>query len=133
MPQMARQALLGLYLPIVICGSILNSLLLYIILSTKKMRTDPRNCFIVALALSDFSLCNLTSPLILWSTLEGHWPLGGNTEIICQLVKAGTDFPIIMSSFCIGAIACDRFRFIVQPHKAQMTANQVRDVFKMKC
>ncbi len=31
-----------------------------------------------------------------------------------------------MSSFCIGAIACDRFRFIVQAHLRQMTANQVR-------
>ena len=40
-------------------------------------------------------------------------------------MKAGQDFPVIMSSFCIGAIACDRFRFIMQPHKTQMTANQV--------
>jgi hypothetical protein len=30
-----------------------------------------------------------------------------------------------MSSFCIGAIACDRFRFIMQPHKKQMTPKQV--------
>jgi hypothetical protein len=30
-----------------------------------------------------------------------------------------------MSSFCIGAIACDRFRFIMQPQKSQMTAKQV--------
>ncbi len=30
-----------------------------------------------------------------------------------------------MSSFCIGAIASDRFRFIVQSHRKQMTANQV--------
>lgn len=35
------------------------------------------------------------------------------------------NFPVIMSSFCIGAIACDRFRFIMQPHATQMTANQV--------
>jgi len=45
-----------------------------------------------------------------------------------MLVKltTGQNFPVIMSSFCIGAIACDRFRFIMQPHKKQMTAKQVK-------
>jgi hypothetical protein len=47
-----------------------------LIFSTSKLRIDPRNSFIVALAVSDFFLCNFTSPLTLWSTLEGHWPLG---------------------------------------------------------
>jgi hypothetical protein len=32
-------------------------------------------------------------------TLEGHWPLGGSTKILCQLVKAGQNFPVIMSKF----------------------------------
>jgi hypothetical protein len=126
MPDDVYNLLLGLYLPIMILGTTLNLFLLIAILSTKKLRIDPRNSFILALAGSDFFLCNFTSPLTLWSTLEGHWPLGGNTDIICKFVKAGQDFPIIMSSFCIGAIACDRFRYIVQSHRTQMTAKQVR-------
>ena len=74
MPEYAYQLLLGLYIPIVIMGSILNLLLLMVILSSSKLRLDPRNAFILTLAISDFFLCNFTSPLTLWSTLEGHWP-----------------------------------------------------------
>ncbi len=126
MPQEIYRLLLGLYLPVMILGTTLNALLLFTMLSTKKLRTDPRNSFILALAFSDFFLCNFTSPLTLWSTLEGHWPFGGmGTEILCRFVKAGQDFPIIISSFCIGAIACDRFRYIVTPYRTQMTASQV--------
>lgn len=126
-PENIYYLLLALYLPIITLGSVLNLGILCIILSSKKLRVDPRNSFIVGLAFSDLSLCLFTSPLTLWYTLEGHWPLGGKTEFICKFVKAGQDFPIFMSSFCIGAIACDRFRFIVQSHRKQMTANQVRE------
>ena len=125
MPDYAHHLLLSLYLPIVILGSFLNLFMLVVIISTPKLRQDPRNVFIVTLTISDFFLCNFTSPLTLWSTLEGHWPFGYNTRILCQFMKAGENFPVITSSFCIGAIACDRFRFILQPEKSQMTAKQV--------
>ncbi len=89
MPDYAYHLLLGLYLPIVILGSLLNIFMLIIILSTPKLRLDPRVSFILTLAISDFFLCNFTSPLTLWSTLEGHWPFGYDTRILCQFVKAG--------------------------------------------
>ena len=117
--------LMALYLPVMLLGGLFNLFNLTVILTSRKLRTDPRNSFIVALALSDFFLCTFTSPLTLWYTLEGHWPLQERTVYLCKFVKAGQDFPIFMSSFCIGAIACDRFRFIVQSHKRQMTAGQV--------
>ena len=47
------------------------------------------------------------------------------SEFLCKFLMAAQNFPIFMSSFCIGAIACDRFRFIVQPTRKQMTAKQV--------
>ena len=120
-------ALLLLYLPLIISGAMLNSGIITTILLSKKLRSDPRNSFIASLAMSDFFLCVFTSPLTLWYTLEGHWPLEDeNTFILCKFVKAAQDFPIFMSSFCIGAIACDRFRFIVQSQKKQMTAKMVR-------
>ena len=127
LPSDSLRHLLSLYLPVMILGTILNALLLITILSSKRLRNDPRNSFILALAVSDFFLCNFTSPLTLWSTLAGHWPFAiSGTEILCRILKAGQDFPIVMSSFCIGAIACDRFRYIVTPEKNQMTAKQVR-------
>jgi hypothetical protein len=67
--------------------------------------------------------------MTLWSILEGHWPFARWSQPLCKFVKAGQDFPIFMSSFCIGAIACDRFRFIVQSHKKQMTSKQVKKSF----
>jgi hypothetical protein len=63
--------------------------------------------------------------------LEEIWHILPRFGIFCQ-DKSGNpelyrDFcAVILSSFCIGAIACDRFRFIMQPHKKQMTAGQVR-------
>ncbi len=127
LPNDSVKLLLSLYLPVLILGTILNTLLLVTIISSKRLRSDPRNSFILALSASDFFLCNFTSPLTLWSTLAGHWPFHStSTEILCKILKAGQDFPIAMSSFCIGAIACDRFRYIVQPEKTQMTAKQVK-------
>ena len=49
------------------------------------------------------------------------------SEFLCKFLMAAQNFPIFMSSFCIGAIACDRFRFIVQPTRKQMTAKQVSE------
>ena len=49
------------------------------------------------------------------------------SEFLCKFLLAAQNFPIFMSSFCIGAIACDRFRFIVQPTRKQMTAKQVSE------
>ncbi len=119
--------LLAIFIPIMIGGLVLNAINLSVILSTRKLREDPRNTFIVALALSDLSVCVITCPLTLWNTLEGHWPFGMNTPYLCKFMKAAQDFPIFMSSFCIAAIACDRFRFIVQPQRKQMTATQVSE------
>ena len=124
-PRIASITLLCIYIPIMILGISANMLNLFVILSTKKLRTDPRNVFIVFLALSDFFLCAFTSPLTLWYTLVGHWPLGENSLYLCKFVKTAQDFPIFMSSFCIGAIACDRFWFIVMSQRKQMNAKQV--------
>ena len=126
-PKHAYDILLGLYIPVMILGTTLNLFLLCTIFSTKKLRTEPRNAFILALSVSDFFLCNFTCPLTLYMAAEGHWPLGDSTisALLCKFVKAGQDFPIIMSSFCIGAIACDRFRYIVQSSRKQMTTMQV--------
>jgi hypothetical protein len=66
-----------------------------------------------------------------FGNLEEIWHTFPRFGILCQ-DKSGKpeiyrDFcAVILSSFCIGAIACDRFRFIMQPHKKQMTAGQVR-------
>ena len=126
LPDHYYNLLLALYIPIMILGTSLNLFLLWTILTTPKLRCDPRNSFVLALAFSDFFLCNFTCPLTLWTTLEGHWPFGGSSTILCKFLKAGQDFPIIMSSFCIGAIACDRFRYIIQNDVTQMTAKQVK-------
>ena len=81
-PASIYKLLICLYIPIVLAGVVFNLIILAIILSTAKLRADPRNSFIVTLAFSDFFLCCFTSPLTLWSILEGHWPLGENTGTV---------------------------------------------------
>ncbi len=75
-PPMIYNLLLAVFIPVVSLGFVFNIALLMTILTTRKLRTDPRNSFIVALAFSDLSMCTFTSPLTLWYTLEGHWPIG---------------------------------------------------------
>ena len=76
LPTTSYRLLLALYLPAMLLGTTLNLLLLITMLTNRKFRGDPRYSFILALAFSDFFLCNFTSPLTLWTTLKGHWPLG---------------------------------------------------------
>jgi hypothetical protein len=51
-PSLVYYLLLGVYLPLVSLGFVFNVTLLVVIISTKKLRGDPRNTFIVALAFS---------------------------------------------------------------------------------
>ena len=83
-PEATYNILLFVYLPILFLGAVLNAVNLFVILTSDKLRRDPRNSFIVALAFSDLFLCIFTSPLTLWYTLEGHWPLGGSTDLLCK-------------------------------------------------
>ena len=115
-----------------IIGSTLNLCLLWALLSDRQLRCDPRNSFILALSFSDFLLCNFTCPVTFWSMVAGKWPFGKDTEILCKFFKAAQDFPIVMSSFCIGAIACDRHRVIIQTSSTQMNAIQVNWKFFIK-
>ena len=107
-----------------IIGSIFNLCLLWTMLRDRQLRGDPRNSFILALCFSDFLLCNFTCPVTFWSMVAGEWTFGKRTEVLCKFFKAAMDFPIVMSSFCIAAIACDRHRVIIQSSSTQMTAIQ---------
>ena len=67
----------------------------------RKLRADPRNSFIAALAFSDLTLCVFTSPLTLWYTLEGHWPAaidfgqGWRKREHSTSVSTGVDFEML--------------------------------------
>jgi hypothetical protein len=62
-------SLICVYGIVIFFGLIGNMVILYAILSNRKMRT-PRNYFIVNLALSDLLLCSMTMPLTLWEVLR---------------------------------------------------------------
>lgn len=62
-------SLICVYGIVIFFGLIGNMVILYAILSKKKMRT-PRNYFIVNLAISDLLLCSMTMPLTLWEVLR---------------------------------------------------------------
>ena len=50
-----------------------------------------------------------------------RWPFGPETQWLCRLANAGQAVPIFMSSLAIVAIACDRYRCIIQPEKRQLS------------
>jgi hypothetical protein len=91
MPGYAYHLLLGLlYLPIVTLGSLLNLFMLLIIITTPKLRHDPRNVFILTLAVSDFFLCNFTSPLTLWDQmLQNFFPCHWCTRVMVKVQLTG--------------------------------------------
>jgi len=62
-------SLICVYGIVIFFGLIGNFVILYAILSNKKMRT-ARNYFIVNLAISDLLLCSMTMPLTLWEVLR---------------------------------------------------------------
>ncbi len=49
-------ALVCFYLPVIVMGSVFNLISICVTLASPKLRSDPRNTFIVVLAFSDFFL-----------------------------------------------------------------------------
>ena len=106
-------------------GVLLNVLNLKALTKSKKHNSNPRNCLICCLFASDIVMCLFTAPFLLWYTLQGHWPFGSRFNWLCKALVAAQHVPILLSSMHILTIACDRFRFITQSHKRQLTKIKV--------
>ncbi|WAQ95588.1 RYAR-like protein, partial [Mya arenaria] len=119
---MYQQAIIITMYSIIICLSVFgNSIVCYIVFSSRKMRT-VMNFFIVSLALSDILMAVLCIPLTFIANLIiNSWPFG---ETMCPIVSFIQVVTVFMSSLTLVAISLDRYWAIVHPLRRKMSKRQ---------
>ncbi|XP_027571363.1 neuropeptide Y receptor type 2-like [Pipra filicauda] len=101
--------LIAAYSLIILLGFIGNSLVIYIIVKYKTMRTVT-NFFIANLALADLMVDTLCLPFTLVYTLLDEWKFGA---VLCHLVPYAQALSVHVSTLTLTVIALDRYRCIV--------------------
>ncbi|XP_029439299.1 neuropeptide Y receptor type 2-like [Rhinatrema bivittatum] len=97
------------YSLIILLGLIGNSLVVYMIVKYKSMRTVT-NFFIANLALADVMVDTLCLPFTLVYTLLDEWKFG---SVLCHLVPYAQALSVYVSTLTLTVIALDRYRCIV--------------------
>ncbi|GCC21380.1 neuropeptide Y receptor type 2-like [Chiloscyllium punctatum] len=97
------------YALIILLGLVGNSLVIYMIIKYKTMRTVT-NFFIANLALADLMVDTLCLPFTLVYTLLDEWKLGA---VLCHLVPYAQALSVHVSTLTLTVIALDRHRCIV--------------------
>uniref|UniRef100_H3B1N3 Neuropeptide Y receptor type 2 n=2 Tax=Latimeria chalumnae TaxID=7897 RepID=H3B1N3_LATCH len=97
------------YSLIILLGLLGNSLVIYMIVRYKNMRTVT-NFFIANLALADLMVDTLCLPFTLVYTLLDEWKFGA---VLCHLVPYSQALSVHVSTLTLTVIAIDRHRCIV--------------------
>ncbi|XP_053556810.1 neuropeptide Y receptor type 2 [Bombina bombina] len=97
------------YSSIILLGFVGNSLVIYVVIKFKTMRTVT-NYFIVNLAVSDLMVNTLCLPFTLVYTLLDEWKFG---TVLCHLVTYAQGLAVHVSTVTLMVIALDRHRCIV--------------------
>ncbi|XP_078533789.1 neuropeptide Y receptor type 2 [Lissotriton helveticus] len=97
------------YSSIILLGVIGNSLVIYVVIKFKTMRTVT-NFFIANLAVADLMVNTLCLPFTLVYTLLGEWKFG---TVLCHLVTYAQGLAVHVSTVTLMVIALDRHRCIV--------------------
>ena len=110
---------------IIICFSTLgNTMVMYTICSSKRMRSTSSNHLILTLA-----ACDLLTPLVsipLDLALEEHnyqWVYGA---FLCKIIWPLSTLLSTASSLTLAAISFDRYRNIMHPFKSRLTPHQIK-------
>lgn len=120
-PVYQQAIIITMYSIVVLLSVTGNSIICYIVFSSKRMRT-VMNFFIVSLAFSDILMAVLCIPLTFIANLViNSWPFG---ETMCPIVSFIQVVAVFMSSFTLVAISFDRYFAIVHPLRPKMTKRQ---------
>ena len=84
-----------------------------------------RDRLVSHLAILDIFL-SLTIPMTAFDGLSKFWPLGKNTQILCQVTKSSPSIVVYSSSMLIILIATNCYRQIIVPHKKQLPPNYLK-------
>ncbi|XP_078506866.1 neuropeptide Y receptor type 2-like [Lissotriton helveticus] len=101
--------LIAAYCLIIMLGLIGNSLVIYIIVKHRSMRTVT-NYFIANLAVADLMVDSLCLPFTLVYTLLDEWKFG---SVLCHLFPYAQALSVHVSTLTLTVIAVDRYRCIV--------------------
>ncbi|NWR54642.1 NPFF2 protein, partial [Bucorvus abyssinicus] len=104
------------YLLIFLLCMVGNSVVCFIILRSKHMRTVT-NLFILNLAVSDLLVGIFCMPTTLLDNIIAGWPFG---SLVCKMSGMVQGISVSASVFTLVAIAVDRFRCIVYPFKQKL-------------
>ncbi|XP_010138669.1 PREDICTED: neuropeptide FF receptor 2 [Buceros rhinoceros silvestris] len=104
------------YLLIFLLCMVGNSVVCFIILRSKHMRTVT-NVFILNLAVSDLLVGIFCMPTTLLDNIIAGWPFG---SLVCKMSGMVQGISVSASVFTLVAIAVDRFRCIVYPFKQKL-------------
>lgn len=110
------------YFVILFCSTFGNGMLVYIISTTRKMRTAT-NYLILNLAICDFLTPILSIPFDFALEENNHqWMYGG---FMCKFLSPAATFTVTSSALNLAIISLDRYRSIMHPYKPRLTAKQI--------
>ncbi|KAM7154246.1 pyroglutamylated RF-amide peptide receptor-like [Macrochelys suwanniensis] len=113
LPPSAKVTFLVLYIFIFALALLGNSLVVYIIIRRKAMRTAS-NIFICSLACSDLLVTFFCIPFTLLQNVSSEW-LGG--PFVCKMVPFIQTTAVVASTLTMTCIAVERYQGIVHPLK----------------
>ncbi|KAK7077568.1 Neuropeptide Y receptor activity protein, partial [Halocaridina rubra] len=100
-----------------------NSIVVYVVCSSAKMRTVT-NYFIANLAVGDLFMAIFCVPFSFLSTLVlKYWPFGGELCVVVNYLQAVSVF---VSAYTLVAISVDRYLAIIYPLRPRMTRSQAK-------
>lgn len=110
------------YFVILLCSTFGNGMLVYIISSTRKMRTAT-NYLILNLAVCDFLTPILSIPFDFALEENNHkWFYGG---FMCKFLSPSATFTVTSSALNLAIISLDRYRNIMHPYRPRLTPKQI--------
>ncbi len=108
------------YCAIFVCSLLANSLVCFLVLRQKRLRTVT-NTFIANLALSDIAITVFNVPLTLLRFVYKDWMLG---YVPCALGNFTLMVSIYVSTFTMTAIALDRYMVILYPLRPRLSVRR---------
>lgn len=112
-----------LYFFILICTTVGNSMAIFVICTSRKMKT-PSHALILNL-----SLCDLVTPLV---SIPFDFAIEENAYIwkygsfMCKFLWPCSTFSSTSASLTLAAISLDRYRLIMHPFKAKLSSKHVK-------
>lgn len=118
-PSAVTQAtIVVMYTTVIIVSVTGNALVVFCILSTRRMRT-PTNYFLLNLAVADVLMAVVCVPFtFVANVLMSRWPFG---RALCPVVTYVQTVAVFLGAFTLVAVSVDRFRAVARPLRPRMS------------